>query len=130
MKHGFHDFAVGAGKHLPKHRAGNLNENGFRIVAVEAGRLKPGSVGVDADPGLDQVEKFIPDVWCFAFSSDLGSSYHRYRCYRFEKSQQQTISTGVKKLWKANLSRKASRLGVLARAGRKFLAPWIPVQPL
>jgi hypothetical protein len=100
MKDGFDDFPVGTGKNLAENSTGNLDENSLRIVAIEAGRLEPGGVGIDADPGLDEVEKFIPDVWSFAFAADLCSSYHRYR---FEKSQKKTISTGVKKLWKANL---------------------------
>ena len=62
MEHGLDDLAVGTGQHLAKNGAGNLHKQSFPFSAIEAGRLKPGVEGVDADPGLHAVQKFFPGI--------------------------------------------------------------------
>src|ERR1700741_3946579 len=103
MEDGLDDLAVSAGKDLTEDRAGDLDEESVALVAVETGGLKPSGVGVDANSGLNEVEELVPDIESFRFSTKLCSSRHRNGKY-----QSQTISTDVKKLWKADCP-KASR---------------------
>jgi hypothetical protein len=110
MEDGLDDLAVSAGEDLTENRAGDLDEESVALVAVETGGLKPSGVGVDANSGFNEVEELVPDIEGFRFSTKLCSSRHRNGKY-----QNQTISTDVKKLWKADCP-KASRFGVLARA--------------
>jgi hypothetical protein len=78
-------------------------------MPVEAGGLKPGREGVNADPGFDEVQELIPDICNFRFSAKLCSSSCHHNGKRPVKGRKkpitndQTISTDVKKLWKANL---------------------------
>jgi hypothetical protein len=78
-------------------------------MPVEAGGLKPGREGVNAAPGFDKVQELVPDIYNFRFSANLCSSCHhngkkaRKRPEKKPITNEQAISTDVKKLWKANL---------------------------
>ncbi len=77
VKDGFYNFTVGAGEHLAEDGTGNLDIQGVPFRAVEPGRLKPGGVGIDANPGFDQIEELIPEILHFFFTSNLGSCRHQ-----------------------------------------------------
>ena len=77
MEDGFDDFAVGAGEDLAENGAGDLDKESIALCAIEARGLEPGGIGVDADPGFDQIEKFIPDILSFFFAANLSSSRHQ-----------------------------------------------------
>jgi hypothetical protein len=87
--------------------------------------LKPGVVGIDADPGLDKIEELVPDILLsVALSPDLSSGYHR-----IGKSQSRAISTGVNNLWKAQFALKPLALEFVLARERSLYAPWIPARP-
>ena len=94
MEDGFDDFAVGARQDLAEDGAGNLHKEGFALGAIQARGLKPGRVGVDADPGLHALEKFVPGIRV-ALAPSLSAVVIG------EKRKPYAISTDVKKLWKA-----------------------------
>src|SRR5438874_8449884 len=41
---------------------------------VQPGRLEPSRVGVDADPGLHPIKKFVPGIRSFALTPDRKST--------------------------------------------------------
>src|ERR1700687_2297070 len=77
VKDRLHDFPIRASQDLPEDRAGNLDEEGFALRPVQPRGLKPGCIGVRADPGLYPLKEFFPGIRCFALPANLSSSCHR-----------------------------------------------------
>src|SRR5260370_33054032 len=92
MKDGLDDIAVCARQNLPEDGTGNLDIEGVTLGPVQPRRLEPGGKGVDADPGLHPIQKFVPGIHSFALTPRLSCSRHRKRkkplCYfhRCEKT--------------------------------------------
>jgi len=60
MENSLDDVAVRARQDLPEDRAGDLDVKGIALGPVQPSRLEPVVKGVDADPGLHVLQKFVP----------------------------------------------------------------------
>jgi len=98
MEYGLDDLAVGAGENLAENGTGNLDEDRLAFEAVQASRLKPGGVGVDADPGLDKFEEPVPHIRSLRLTANLRSSRHCHQSRH--KPKRGAFPQSVKNLWK------------------------------
>src|SRR5260370_7730966 len=124
MKDGIGEVAVRARQPLPKDGAGNLHVESIAPGSVQPRGLEPCRIGVDADPGLDPIEKFVPGIHSFALTPNLSCSRHRWK-----KKPLRNFHSCEKAVESRSVCVFASGFGILARAGTANFAPVAPPAP-